>query len=82
MFGVETGLDSNGRKYRSGKVMEEILERNVAAICEHLEYKYQVQASAKWMKEAWGVHIPVNKSERRFDVAIFDENRNKVYVIE
>lgn len=82
VLGVETGLDSNGRKYRSGKVMEEILERNVAAICEHLEYKYQVQASAKWMKEAWGVHIPVNKSERRFDVAIFDENRNKVYVIE
>lgn len=82
VYGVETGLDSNGRKNRSGKVMEEILERNVAKICERLNYKYKDQASAKWMEENWGVHVPVDKSERRFDVAIYDERRDKVYVVE
>ncbi|AYU54303.1 type II restriction endonuclease [Staphylococcus debuckii] len=82
VYGVETGLDSNGRKNRSGKVMEDILERNVAKMCERLNYKYKDQASAKWMHDTWGVHVPVDKSERRFDMAIYDDERDKVYVIE
>ena len=33
VYGVETGLDSNGRKNRSGETMEGILERSVAKVC-------------------------------------------------
>ena len=34
MFGVEAGLDSNARKNRGGKSMENIVETFVKNICE------------------------------------------------
>lgn len=82
VYGVESGLDSNARKNRSGTTMEGILERKVASTCEKLGYQHKPQATAKWMKENWGVEVPVDKSKRRFDEAIYDPTRNKVYVLE
>lgn len=82
VYGVESGLDSNARKNRSGTTMEGILERKVASTCEKLGYQHKPQATAKWMKENWGVDVPVDKSKRRFDEAIYDPTRNKVYVLE
>lgn len=82
VYGVETGLDSNGRKNRSGKTMEAILERKVVKTCKKLGYQSASEATANWIKENWGMNVPVDKSNRRFDQAIFDESRKKLYLIE
>lgn len=82
VYGVETGLDSNGRKNRSGTTMESILTKKVEKTCEELGYEFREQATAKWMKENWNIEVPVDKSQRRFDIAIFDSLNETIYVIE
>jgi len=82
VFGIEAGLDSNARKNRSGTTMENIVERNVAKTCETLDLDYRIQATSDWMEKNWGIHVPVDKSARRFDVAVYDKEKHKVYVIE
>ncbi|UEX90297.1 type II restriction endonuclease [Staphylococcus ratti] len=82
VYGVETGLDSNAHKNRSGTTMESILARKVEKTCMDLGYEFKEQATASWMKENWDIEVPVDKSQRRFDVAIFDSINNAVFVIE
>lgn len=82
VYGVEAGLDSNARKNRSGSTMEGILERNVAKVANQLGLKHNPQATAKYIKENWGITVPVDKSERRFDEAVFDPKTNKLWIIE
>jgi len=80
VFGIETGLDSNARKNRSGTMMENLVLEFVKDFCEEKEFQYKDQATAKWMKETWGVEVKSDKSARRFDFAIF--TGKKVYLIE
>ena len=82
VYGVEAGLDSNARKNRSGTTMEGILERHVAKICQELYLEYKAQATAPFIKENWGITVPVDKSERRFDVAVYSKHRHKLWLIE
>lgn len=82
VYGIETGLDSNARKNRSGETMENVLERNVKKHCNQLGYKYKIEATATWIKNNWGIDVPVDKSDRRFDAAIYDDIKNEIYVIE
>lgn len=82
VYGVEAGLDSNARKNRSGTTMEGIIERHVAKLCKELNLTYKVQATAPFIKENWNITVPVDKSERRFDIAIFSKKQNKVWLIE
>ena len=73
VFGVETGLDSNARKNRSGHVMENV----VAEIFENngIDYRTEVYSS-EWaeMTKALG------DDEKRFDFVI--ETPQKIYLIE
>lgn len=82
VYGVEAGLDSNARKNRSGTTMEGIVERHVTKICQQYGFAFKAQATAPFMSEEWGIEVPVDKSERRFDVAVYDKNRHKVWLIE
>lgn len=82
VYGVEAGLDSNARKNRSGSTMEKIVERNVNKICDLLHLEFRTQATSEWIYDNWGVNVPVDKSKRRFDIAVYDENAHKVYVLE
>lgn len=82
VYGVEAGLDSNARKNRSGTTMEGIVERHVANICEQFNFEFKAQATAPFIKEEWNIEVPVDKSERRFDVAVYDKDRHKVWLIE
>jgi len=70
VFGVETGLDSNGRKNRGGAAMEDIVEFFVKDICEKNNYEYITQATAPRIKKKWNKHLTVDKSTRRIDFAI------------
>ena len=82
VYGVEAGLDSNARKNRSGTTMEGILERHVSKLSSELGLEWKAQATAAYIKEKWNVEVPVDKSERRFDVAVFSEKNNKLWLIE
>lgn len=79
-IGVEVGLDSNGRKNRSGTLMENLVEFFVRDICERNGYEYIAQATADKIKSKWNKNITVNKSSKRIDFAINTPKR--LYLIE
>jgi len=80
VIGVEVGLDSNGRKNRTGKLMEDIVEFFVADICKSNNFDYIIQATASKVKDKWGLSLTVDKSSRKIDFAVF--NGNSLYLIE
>lgn len=82
VYGVEAGLDSNARKNRSGTTMEGILERHVSKLASELDLEWKAQATAAYIKEKWNIEVPVDKSERRFDVAVYSSKNNKLWLIE
>ena len=82
VYGVEAGLDSNARKNRSGTTMEGILERHVSKLASELGLEWKAQATAAYIKEKWNIKVPVDKSERRFDVSVYSEKNNKLWLIE
>lgn len=82
VYGIEAGLDSNARKNRSGTTMEGILERSVTKACGELDLEYKAQATASFIRNNWGLEVPVDKSERRFDEAIFDPATKRLWLIE
>ncbi|HFI0595146.1 restriction endonuclease [Streptococcus suis] len=82
VYGVEAGLDSNARKNRSGTTMEGILERTVARVCKEYGLEFKAQVTAPFIKDNWGIEVPVDKSERRFDVAVFSKDKHKLWLIE
>lgn len=78
--GVEVGLDSNGRKNRGGTLMESLVEDFVAETCNELNIGFMPQATAKKIKQEWGLDVKVDKSSRIIDFAI---NKNgQLYFIE
>ena len=81
-YGVEVGLDSNGRKNRSGKVMEDLLEGQLRAVDDFYGYQTMTQATAHRMRQEWQVEVPVDKSERKFDGALFDSHKRRLFLFE
>lgn len=80
VFGVEVGLDSNGRKNRSGHAMEDMVEKFVSKICVENNFTYLKEATPSHIKSEWGYDVTVDKSARRFDFAI--NTGSKLYLIE
>lgn len=80
VFGVEVGLDSNGRKNRGGVQMEEVVEVFIKGICETNKFQYIKEATADKVKNEWGLQLTVDKSSRRVDFAIL--RNKKMYLIE
>ena len=73
VFGIETGLDSNARKNRSGHIME----NTVARIFDKngVEYRQEV-SSGEWRS----ITNVLGDDEKRFDFVI--ETAAKIYLIE
>lgn len=80
LIGVEVGLDTNGRKNRGGKMMEDVVEFYVKDICERKGYEYLKEATAPKVKEKWGKPLTVDKTSRRIDFVIF--NGKELFLIE
>lgn len=70
--GVEAGLDSNGRKNRSGKSMERVVDGYLETFVAGKGLEYLRQARPSDIKEAWGFVVPSNESIRSFDFAVSD----------
>lgn len=73
VFGIETGLDSNARKNRSGRVMEDMVAR---LFDRHgIQYRQEVYSS-EWPD----IRRVLGDDEKRFDFVI--ETVSKTYLIE
>lgn len=82
--GVETGLDSNGRKNRGGHLMEDLVESYIkkAGFVKNETYfkeMYIHEISQKWNVDLSAISNQ-GKMEKRFDFVV--KTQNQIYVIE
>lgn len=82
--GVETGLDSNGRKNRGGHLMENLVESFIVKAGYEKGKTYFKEMYIHEITEKWGIDLSAisnqGKSEKRFDFVIKTENM--IYGIE
>lgn len=80
VLGVETGLDSNGRKNRGGHQMEDLVESHLQRA--QLEYFKEMYASE--VRSRWGIDLSsltnTGRTEKRFDFVV--HTSTCVYAIE
>ncbi len=73
VFGIETGLDSNARKNRSGHVMENVIDNLLTQ--NGIKHRKEI-FSSEWPK----LTHELGSDEKRFDFVV--ETKQKVYLIE
>lgn len=79
-LGVETGLDSNGRKNRGGHLMEDYIEEHLKK--EKVEYykeMYLKEVESRWLVDLSTLSNN-GKSQKRFDFVV--KTKNMIYGIE
>ncbi|SHK29428.1 type II restriction enzyme [Anaerobranca californiensis DSM 14826] len=79
-LGLEVGLDTNGRKNRSGKITEDIVGLYIEKTCKKLGLEYFCNPSKNLIKSQWHIELPVDKTSRKYDFAI--NNQGKLILIE
>lgn len=82
VFGVEVGLDSNGRKNRGGKIMEDIVEIFIKDFCDKNGFEYLSQANSQKIKNEFNKIVEFDKSDRSFDFAIFNPKTGNIKLVE
>lgn len=82
--GVETGLDSNGRKNRGGQLMENLVESFIIKAGFVKGQNYFKEMYINDVEDKWGVNLSAisnkSKTEKRFDFVI--KTKNQIYLIE
>lgn len=82
--GVETGLDSNGRKNRGGHLMEDLVESFIVKAGYIKDKNYFKEMYIHEITEKWGIDLSAisnqGKSEKRFDFVI--KTDSMIYGIE
>lgn len=82
--GVETGLDSNGRKNRGGHLMEDLVESFIKKAGFKKNVNYFKEMYIHEITQKWGINLSAisnqGKMEKRFDYVVKTENQ--IYVIE
>ena len=84
VMGVETGLDSNGRKNRGGHLMEDLVEKFIikAGFIKGINYfkeMYIHEITEKWVIDLFAISNQ-GTTEKRFDFVV--KTDNMVYVVE
>lgn len=83
VFGVEIGMDTNGRKNRTGDLMEDIVEEFILDFCnKNKNFEYLNQATKNKIKEKWNYDIKIDKNDRKFDFAVFNKDGNRLFIFE
>jgi len=82
--GVETGLDSNGRKNRGGHLMEDLVESYLLKAGLKKNETYFKEMYIHEIEGRWGVDLSAisnnGNAEKRFDFVV--KGKNKIYGIE
>ena len=79
VIGIEVGLDSNSRKNRSGKIMEDIVEEffKVSGIEYYKQIKYEE------IDDKFGTNFcSIGKATKKFDFVFKSKNNNDLIVME
>lgn len=83
-LGIETGLDSNGRKNRGGHLMEDLVERYIAQAGFERNVNYFKEMYLKDVQEKWNIDLSAlsnqGKAAKRFDFVI--KTDSMIYGIE
>lgn len=83
-FGIETGLDSNGRKNRGGHQMENLVEKYIQAAGFVKDKNYFKEMYLKDIEQRWSIDLSAlsnqGKAAKRFDFVIKTEKM--IYAIE
>lgn len=83
-FGVETGLDSNGRKNRGGHQMENLVEKYIISSGFEKDVDYFKEMYLSDIEARWDVDLSTisnkGKTEKRFDFVI--KTNSNIYGIE
>ena len=80
VLGVEVGMDTNARKNRIGKTMELLVEKILKEHVEEKGYEYGIQMTTAKIFKKWGISVPSDKSERRFDFVV--NVKGKLFIFE
>ncbi|KAA8371187.1 restriction endonuclease [Leuconostoc carnosum] len=80
--GVQAGMDSNGRKNRSGKIGEKFLEERLSAIASKNDLKWMGQSTPSKIKKEFDVDIEQIFKNRRFDGALYNPKKLKIILFE
>ena len=82
--GVETGLDSNGRKNRGGHLMEDLVETFIQKAGFERDKNYFKEMYISEIERKWDIDLSeisnMGKAEKRFDFVL--KTDNQIYVIE
>lgn len=82
--GVETGLDSNGRKNRGGHLMEDLVESFIQKAGFVRDYNYFKEIYIHQITDKWNIDLSAisnqGKTEKRFDFVV--KTPNMIYGIE
>jgi type II restriction enzyme len=75
VLGVEVGLDSNGRKNRTGSLMEEICKAFIERDSKEIGFSFLEQATRDLIFSQWKREVELDRTDRRIDFAIFFEEK-------
>lgn len=82
--GVETGLDSNGRKNRGGHLMENLVETYIKKLGFKKDSTYYKEMYIHQISSKWNIDLSAisnnGKMEKRFDYVV--KTNNQIYLIE
>lgn len=79
VLGVEVGLDTNARKNRGGKIMENIVKKFVDPLCEKHGWSCMSQATKKKMLDEYDEVVSVEE-KKRIDFAV--KTQHALFLIE
>jgi len=83
-LGVETGLDSNGRKNRGGHQMEDLVESYIKKAGFKNGIDYYKEMNINQMEDRWGIDLSAlsndGKASKRFDFVV--KTKSCIYAIE
>lgn len=83
VFGVEVGMDTNGRKNRTGDLMENIVKKFLDDFCtNNKEFLFIEQATKERIKNNFDYEIKIDKNSRRFDFALYNNKNKKLFLLE
>ncbi len=72
LLGVEAGIDSNGRKNRSGSAMEDLIEQLLIQLSSELPGSHYIsQAHEDRIKDVFGLDVSLGEGRRIYDFAFW-----------
>ena len=84
VLGVEVGMDTHGRKNRTGDAMEDLIESYLVNLGLVKNQTYFKEMYRSEIEKRWGINLSsisnTGKTEKRFDFVV--KIKNKVYAIE